>query len=589
MSRWRFLLHLDSGLTLLQENSVAYEWNADGPLLQLDVSTIDEGVPKEGDILNALLQAVRAQSFAASGKGGEVIQIPAPWGVWVKPAAIPSAQDWLAVELALELWLIPSMDINDFDAAKSFLNERKSSLQESVREALAYWLLSSTHPLGGRPDLKKSWRSDTDDVLVRRSSVWANRRRPKEHLLAAAQRLLEEFTRLRNVAATLANYDEMQNFLGAEITPLPDAFRQAIWWEAGYQLAERGLHQDADIATQRYRQACDSLLARLPGLADGSIPGFGVSVGQRAYYAGEFCIALDAYRKEWNSGSKQHRSRLKRLFANIFSDLGAYTAAKKMADDALAEQEVAGDPETYKTLGRCGEIALRFGNFESATDFYRRSHELQQELLGSQSLTGQTAVYRGHAALLAGNLNEATDWYVEAHRADAFKDYRLNAYALMGEAALALRQNDTSAVIACLDRLEHTESSLINGDALPQAIITLAAVVAGAPREKGLASIEELLKNNYMAEALVLLPLVYSHVGYASKILNRITDSLQKWSKSLAELQELVGDSVEGDPTPDVMLNAITAVKKGNNWQPLDDLRPRVFPANLITSLNAST
>lgn len=588
MSRWRFLLHLDSGLALLQENSVSYEWNADGPLLQLDVSTIDEDVPKEGDILSALLQSVRAQSFAASGKGGDVTPIPAPWKVWVKPTAIPSSQDWLAVELALELWLIPSMDINNFDAAKSFLKERKSSLQENVREALAYWLLSSTHSLGGRPDLKKSWRSDTDEVLVRRSAVWANRRRPKEPLLAAIQRLLEEFTRLRNVAATLANYDELQNSLGAEIAPLPDAFRQAIWWEAGYQLAERGLYQDADIATQRYRQACDSLLARLPGLANGSIPGFGVSVGQRAYYAGEFCIALDAYRKEWNSGSEQHRSRLKRLFANIFSDLGAHTAAKRMADDALAEQAVAGDPETYKTLGRCGEIALRFGNFESAADFYRRSYELQHELLGLQSLTGQTAVYRGHAALLNGNMNEAADWYVEAHRADALKDSRLNAYALMGEAALALRQNNPSAVIACLDRLEQTESSLINGDSLPRAVITLAAVIVGAPREKGLASIEVLLKNNYMAEALVLLPLVYSHVSIANKALNLISDTFQKWSKSLADLQELVCDSVEGDPTPDAMLNAITAVKQGESWQPLDGLRSRVFPANLVTNINAS-
>ena len=585
MSRWRFLLNLDSDLALLQDNPAAYEWNADGPLLQIDVSTIDAREPKEEDIFSTLFQAVRAHSFAASGKGGEVPPIPAPWGVWVKPAAIPSAQDWLAAELALELWLIPSRDINDFDAAKRSLQERNLSLQEDVREALAYWLLSSTHPLGGRPDLKKSWRSDTDEVLVRRSAVWVNRRRPNEPLLAAAQRLLEEFTRLRNAAVTLANYDEMQNVLGAEITPLPEAFRQAIWWEAGYQLAERGLHQEADIAAQRYRQACDRLLARLPGLADGSIPGFGVSVGQRAYYAGEFYIALDAYRKEWESGSEQHRSRLKRLFANIFCDLGAHSAAKRMADDALAEQEVAGDPETYKTLGRCGEIALRFGNFESAADFYRRSHELQHELLGSQSLTGQTAVYRGHAALLAGNMNEAADWYVEAHRADALKDSRLNAYALMGDAALALRQNDTSAVIACLDRLENTENSLINGDALPRAVITLATVIVGAPREKGLASIKELLNNNYMAEALVLLPLVYSNVGMANEALNRIADSLQKWSKALAELQELVGDTLGGEPTPDAMLNAITAVKKGDHWQPLNDLQSRIFPANLVTNI----
>jgi hypothetical protein len=133
-------------------------------------------------------------------------------------------------------------------------------------------------------------------------------------------------------------------------------FRQAIWWEAAYQLAARGLHREADEVTRRYRQACDDLLRRLPGLAEGDIPGFGVSIGQRAYYAGEFRIALDAYRKEWQSGPEQHRSRLQRLIANVFTDLGALTAASRLANEALIDQEVAGDPEAYKTLGRCGEI-----------------------------------------------------------------------------------------------------------------------------------------------------------------------------------------------------------------------------------------
>jgi hypothetical protein len=106
-----------------------------------------------------------------------------------------------------------------------------------------------------------------------------------------------------------------------------------------YQLAARGLHPEADEATRRYRQACDDLLTRLPGLAEADIPGFGVSIGQRAYYAGEFRIALDAYRKEWQSGSEQHRSRLQRLIANVFTDLGALTAAAGWPTRRLYDQE----------------------------------------------------------------------------------------------------------------------------------------------------------------------------------------------------------------------------------------------------------
>jgi hypothetical protein len=119
--------------------------------------------------------------------------------------------------------LLPAREINDLDAARQALEARRAHLPADVREAMAYWLLGSTHPLGGRPDLKKSWRSDTDEVLVRRSPDWTSRRCPPEPLLAAAQRLLQELTRRRHVAVTLADYDELVLSLGAEIAPLPDA------------------------------------------------------------------------------------------------------------------------------------------------------------------------------------------------------------------------------------------------------------------------------------------------------------------------------------------------------------------------------
>jgi|GEM_PF-5101359 len=588
MSRWCFQLRLDSGLALFAGQTVDLEWNADGPRPQIDVASTTGGDLLDDKGCDVLLHALRAQAFSVSGQGSEVAALPTPWSVWVKPGALPSATELLSAELAIELWLLPAREINDLDAARQALDARRANLPADVREAMAYWLLGSTHPLGGRPDLKKSWRSDTDEVLVRRSPDWTSRRCPPEPLLAAAQHLLQELTRRRRVAVTLADYDELVLSLGAETPPLPDAFRQAIWWEAAYQLAARGLHREADEATRRYRQACDDLLRRLPGLAEGDIPGFGVSIGQRAYYAGEFRIALDAYRKEWQSGPEQHRSRLQRLIANVFTDLGALTAASRLANEALIDQEVAGDPEAYKTLGRCGEIALRCGELERAADCYRRSHEAQQNLLGA-GVTGQTAVYRGHVALLAGNLDEAAAWYVEAHAADAAKDSRLNAYALMGEAALALRRGDNAAAIACLDRLENTNSASINGDALPRAVVTLGAVAAGAPREKGRLALDTLLKNNYMAEALTLLPLAYRQVGMASKPLNRIADTLRQWEKALLAMPELVGASVDGDPTPQVLLAAIAEVRKRGNWHALGPLRSRIYPTNLIAVAEPAT
>jgi tetratricopeptide (TPR) repeat protein len=582
MSHWCFTLQMDCGLALLTGQLMSRKWNAEGPRLLIDVATTDRSNSPGESVFCELLDALQDHAFVVSGSGGSVDPVPRPWHVWAKNVAIPSTWDLLGAELALELWLLPAGEINDLDLAKKALEARRASLPEDVREALAYWLLSSTHTLGGRPDLKKSWRSDINDVLVSRSPDWTSRRRPPEPLLAASQQLLEELSRLRNVAVTLSDYDKLLEFLATDALPAPDAFRQAVWWEAGYQLSARGLHQEAGIATQNYRHACDSLLKRLPGLADGGIPGFGISVGQRAYYAGEFRIALEAYQKEWDSGSEQHRSRLKRLIANALSDLGALTAARKFAEEALAEQEIAGDPETFKTLGRCGEISIRMGDVDSASEYYRRSDETQQQLFGTRGVTGQTATYQGHAALLAGRLDEAASFYKEAHRLDSLRDRRLNAYAMMGEAALALRRNNNEAAIEILHQLERAETSAINGDALPCAIITLAAVIAGEPREKGISAIDALLKNNYMVEALVLLPLIYRQVGMASKALNRIADTLAQWGKALGELRKPVGNEVEGDPTPKALLEVIAAIKKRDSWQPLSDMRSRIFPVNLI-------
>ena len=133
MSRWRFALPLDSGLALFAGQEVAIGWQAEGPRLQIDVAPIAGGdSPAEG-VFSALLQALQAQSFVASGKAGEVAAVPMPWRIWVKSTALPSTSDLLAAELALELWLLPSNEINDLDFAKRALEARRATLHEDVR------------------------------------------------------------------------------------------------------------------------------------------------------------------------------------------------------------------------------------------------------------------------------------------------------------------------------------------------------------------------------------------------------------------------------------------------------------------------
>ena len=121
------------------------------------------------------------------------------------------------------------------------------------------------------------------------------------------------------------------------------------------------------------------------------------------------------------------------------------------------------------------------------------------------------------------------------------------------------------------------------------AVVALAAVVAGAPREKGLAAIADLLNDNYMAETLMLLPVVYRQVGMASKALNRIAATLQQWDKALAGVPEFLVERVHGDPTPDALLAAIAEVRRRGNWQALAPWRSRIFPASLIAMAELAT
>jgi hypothetical protein len=85
-------------------------------------------------------------------------------------------------------------------------------------------------------------------------------------------------------------------------------------------------------------------------------------------------------------------------------------------------------------------------------------------------------------------------------------------------------------------------------------------------------------------KTLALLPLVYRHVGMASKPLNRIADTLAAMGEGSARNAALVGERVDGDPTPKALLAAIAEVRKRDSWQALAPMRSRIFPTNLIAS-----
>ena len=115
---------------------------------------------------------------------------------------------------------------------------------------------------------------------------------------------------------------------------------------------------------------------------------------------------------------------------------------------------------------------------------------------------------------------------------------------------------------------------------------TLAAAVA-AGGAVGTATVQQVATVFFVDLLLqlingLLLPLVYHHVGMASKALNRIADTLQQWEKALVAVPALLGERVDGDPTPQVLLAAIAEVRRRDSWQALAPLRARIFPANLI-------
>lgn len=578
MRQWTFPVTIVSGLASLAQNNPVILWSAEGSRIRIDVSNGQDGEANGDDPLLRVLAALHGLGFTVSSRGYTILPLPSPWHSLLDNRSLPSNTLFDAAGLCVELWLAPG-DTSDLDSLRDVIAKRGEHLEAEVREALTYWLLCSERELGGRDELRRSWRSDTTDVLVMRTTERVRRRRPTEPLLASAQTIFERLTDLRLRTVTLSDYEALVSELTTVEATLPLAFQQAIWWEASYRFAELQQREALDEVTRRYREAAEKLLAILPGLTTVGLPGFGISIGQRAYYQGEFPLALQAYIKEWNADGQLHRQRLKRLFANVLTDLGQLTLAQRLAEDSLREQEQAGDPETYKTLGRCGEIALRQGRIDRARTYYEHSLEFQN----NNPPDGQTLTYLGHAALLSGKLEEAADCYAKAREAD-LDSGRLNGYTLMGEAALALHRGDCDEVFRNADLLATTPRHEIIGDDLPFAVITLAECLATGDKTKAVEAHRKLLKDNYVIEGLAMLPSVFPKFDSGSKALNQIEDTLRRWAKSLAELPHefRTTDVPESAVAPAHLLKSIAEIRRLKSWDPLVSIAARIYPVNLV-------
>jgi hypothetical protein len=324
MSRWAFSLQMDAGLSLLAGHLVKIILRTDGPRLYLNVGEAGESNFCEGNVFSAILQAVGAHAFSAAGKGCTITSVPAPWSVWIKPTSMPTPQDLLGAELALELWLLPSEDINDLDGARKSLEARRSSLNEAPFAKL----------YGGRRAINSPHRA----FIVRPT------------------------------------------------------------WRL--------------TATRKPATICGNVCRGWP---KGRFPDSVSVLGNGPITKGSFGSALRCVSEGMAVRLRAAPLAPARLIANVFSDLGALSAARRLAEEALADQEIGGDPEAYKTLGRCGEICPACGRPAARCRFLSALARSPGRVIRRASVSGQTAVYRGHVALLAGRLDEAADRYAEAH------------------------------------------------------------------------------------------------------------------------------------------------------------------------------
>lgn len=280
------------------------------------------------------------------------------------------------------------------------------------------------------------------------------------------------------------------------------------------------------------------------------------------------------------------KARLQRSIASVLSDMGHLHNAKTLAEESLEKQEAENDPEQYKTLGRLGEIHARLGEYVQAIDYYEESWEKQAKLTTKD---GQTEIYLGHAYLLKGELEKSDSWYEKAELADNKQEKDFNPYLIMGRIALALHQGKTDKIKELWESNQTKIADLRGEKVLPAAVI--ATGVYCAMRDKSHLklldkSIEKLIAENYFIEAIYPLMLRYSSPTLTgARFLRRIIDGLIPWQRAIKQLeienQGFLRKSTNA-LTPEVLIQKLSIALQNNNWKPLQNILPRIYPMNLL-------
>ena len=211
--------------------------------------------------------------------------------------------------------------------------------------------------------------------------------------------------------------------------------------------------------------------------------------------------------------------------------------------------------------------------------------DLQKKRFGTGHVDGQTYTYLGHVALLEGKLNDATFYYCKAQAAD--KDF--NVYTLMGQVALAVRQQDLTSAEAAYEQYRDALVAMADEavKALPIAVITagLYRLSPNRYQSEAEAALKKLIAANYAIEALYLLPMLRTpaRAKLYSADINRC---LEPWVEAIQTLPvEWRGEEADPtSPTPANLHRAFNKALKSKNgaWDALTPYLAHIFPMNLL-------
>lgn len=538
--------------------------------------TLAAAGPADGD--PALSSALAAAGFAVSFDT-PAAPLPAPWQTLTSQpdgAALARAR---TAETALALGLIPAPKRKPADAQDAAQKvQRLDALPVCVAEGLAFGLLDGRLPLDPQHTLLGQWQAAIHACVHGRSDEALPRRDGGSRLLGSLRALLEMLETQRRTAASLADWQEGWSALAPECLA-PIACALVYWSEATYRLSERGDFVAAAAALAEQQRYAEVLGQRLPGLGEALDTGlWRHHLGRLAYYAGRFAEALELYAAEWRyreSLDPLRRARLYRHVANLLSDLGELAAAEQLTVEAITTLRRHDDPETFKALGRLGEIRLRRGDAAGAQAAFAES----QQQAGTSA---QTAVYRGHAALVAGDMDAATTAYDEAERL-AGGD---NPYLWMGRAALYVATGECEWFAELRELTADDFAALHGTGVLPAAVFASACARAGLPEAEAVldAACERLQAANYRIETLYPLAQRHARPSGAATALAAIEAGLAQWQSAAGQFLTVTGlpAQPEDSPTPERLRAALAACLAADDWQPLAALRRRIHPFSLL-------